>query len=1494
MEPESQKKATLIAPVQVVDARREYLDLARVDETKIDHILEEMANSLPLAIKGEIMSFRVLSDSLRLIQTGKPSFTGSTMMEFWLRELFVDDGFTPIILPGSAASHLSASQTRPAPNVSSNAIRVQMQTIKEVIEVKTEQAGAGELFFGGRARSKRIKRDNIDRAGDRSDAEKQGDEAVERGNEYNIGKGLTTEFDERRRKLAPEDAAWVVGIQVNAKRIGQQYRSFFIFHPRTDPHPPSLGTYIRAGNIPAFWAATFMAKSHRFRVMFDKNASDKIKWCVCFLRQKYCELLSASFTIDVFAHRTCYVTKGELPGLLSPKIPSKFKADKPLPDVKYLIDRLADIKILVAAPETFRNYIAELQQANAMRQYFWLLTEGRECARLASYFVSQKILYAESQQWDKMVRTQRFDAVKLGNYRRIVQTKLTADAIKRCDTAYTLRQLLTILTTIEREIVETEYDSQKEFWARRMANSCAHIALMQRLRQARTAASSMKLLEEVRTYYEPDPKTPVDKSDAQPTGDKSKEKPSPEQATKQESWITCMNCHFRLICPHVDVLITLQAQSAEFGLIQSELTRFLISRIEAGENSDEWTYYCRICGETLFERPADQYAANVGLVGGLDSHLKRIIWKEAMGIFRSTFFANPVDLKGLASTVAYVCHPLVVIFDMKMSKRKAVKMIRKKSDEQVIPGQLPQDVQEIHPRTHVIIILSVYAYLLKLITQGTEIRFDKLNAKPKVEEYIAFVLHQVTQSGHYLFAESEALGEHITMETLQLYFDGLFRLLTEQGAVSKLIYSGSAETILHNIINTDPVYNYAIKINKIAKTLPFVLPLDQPGIEQTFTNIFHMSAENIAKEYRRSLLKAKTGAIIDRTSERIYPRLTPITRADQTILDNLSKMGSRYRHYFLMGDRTLPEDYGLETRPGFLIYDRFAEWFVEQTAQQDGEAQTARRDGEAQTEAAQTGSAQQVGGAQIEIADVVRQKKERVVESRDLEVPTDEYQKYHHEYSLESYNALLNYLQIGSSKEFAEFRVRLDRLIYVDKWFDVQSWIHRFPSITTLGRIESSRFVPVLIRIGQLFDEFGEEHNWGKVVYPKDISLKPKEIAKQILSGKNPVTNLKPIDLACTTCGVRRSQTNKLDETTVLRAFDTLGLFRRFFEFYTSRCPVGDLHNFVADTKAGNTKVTEPTCGQCGAVERILLQTFKPKNRKEAKAYYDKYVPRYHAEQAQYHSANQIKLTAPVVTNVAVIDSSLVETCKQWKFNSGIVVEIAKKVGMVAPLLLNLGLFAGHFIRDIEADQLESDSEPKTVQDNPIISVMQAYQTFISNYNVLRYLGRVVKFTGNAAKWDEQARAQGIDRSQYEQFITWFPPIDNVITFPVRFTIMSSANDPPTLRRYVISEIMLMAKKLWTTEIKGASKLAQTFVLTILTMIVQHEKFFCVKLDADNPLLKNLDKEGVDLGTSGDYIADEIGDVGEDLIKPDNEDDVDPFSLDGFDYDGRNEGFDEW
>ena len=239
------------------------------------------------------------------------------------------------------------------------------------------------------------------------------------------------------------------------------------------------------------------------------------------------------------------------------------------------------------------------------------------------------------------------------------------------------------------------------------------------------------------------------------------------------------------------------------------------------------------------------------------------------------------------------------------------------------------------------------------------------------------------------------------------------------------------------------------------------------------------------------------------------------------------------------------------------------------------------------------------------------------------------------------------------------------------------------PPAQTFLPSKTRRHIFQNIPITQRYDENGFKHEWTIRIFKKDDKL--IELSEGSAVGQF-------IDERCTICKKTRLQTEKLDPVKVKNAIKQRTLYISLLDYYTDRCPLGELHemqNIENDIK----------CQKCGITKTLIDNKELPKSAENISKYYEKYKEKFKSQTEKRQDFNP----KPIIIEKY--------NKPKWEFNREIVVLANNKFKINnQQLLMNLG--NSHSINR----KIKSHNDPRIGKAYSILILVQIqFSQFIYN-----------------------------------------------------------------------------------------------------------------------------------------------------------------------------------
>jgi hypothetical protein len=262
--------------------------------------------------------------------------------------------------------------------------------------------------------------------------------------------------------------------------------------------------------------------------------------------------------------------------------------------------------------------------------------------------------------------------------------------------------------------------------------------------------------------------------------------------------------------------------------------------------------------------------------------------------------------------------------------------------------------------------------------------------------------------------------------------------------------------------------------------------------------------------------------------------------------------------------------------------------------------------------------------------------------------------------------------------KFNDFRIQN---IYVDKYYDNKGIKHKF-NIYVYQKANSKG----------MFSGTKKEYNSSDVLswLKTDNKKKTDDFKNWFL-----------VDSRCSICKVLMSQTKNL---TVEKSLEQIEKLTTFYAYYDSKCPKGELHDFLTGGK-------ENKCMKCGITSKIT--------KDNDKKYYEKYLSCFKKDRKE-----TMKLEVDLMKNLSITKKYKANTEKfaEWKINHAPALELTKLFKLQYNVWINLGLSINKDYKLIESGKLNpslSSSDDVLILRN--IQLYGYYLTAIKSYYLIKH-----------------------------------------------------------------------------------------------------------------------------------------------------------------------------
>jgi len=908
------------------------------------------------------------------------------------------------------------------------------------------------------------------------------------------------------------------------------------------------------------------------------------------------------------------------------------------------------IAALPAAPLNVENFVAERAGGEALRRL--LAGETREEAAGAYLRGLKRKAQAEAASAATSAAANEA-AARARQYLIIAEAKLGSsryqEVLRRIQgdpRRYSIDNPEDILEAVgqpdDRALLVAEYDKTQRELALEAANSCPHVGLVRRFRQA------VGLVESARRFR---PVTELFVTPATEAG-------SFAQARAVPTWVVCKACTFPLLCPHEVVLHEARERKAPYSEIREVLAPFVKTvDFEGGaERGAEYAYYCKVCSAELFTRlpatvGAPDAAEELGRVGGFEPGLRRAVWVAAVRLADPAGarkqggrpllrFAQPVDPRRFAEEAARVCHPLASSSWRRRGKKFASLSgrVRRLAAPPAGAGRGPENgpggEPAPEPAAELLALVYLYAYLFILVLNSARAAGDRLRVGLEgVRDGAAPDLVAKTLLIHLVASQSLLLSklESVSKEQIGNQFQLAYKDILNTSGSLQLIVQDAKQVFLSVLVQLNPLFSalamgaaVAPGQDKAKRFKLLVHPASSTPAEaaEAFELVMGASVVQLAVEgpeadeqlapFVRSALSHRGGVEYPAgpSPDWVY-RLPEISLFRRAWGSRDGRAAGYWKKMLAARKGELPALAGAYDRPV---------WY--------GGKERRKQKGNGRRSLAEMVAP---GGAQAAA------KPGRVSAGDVFNDAVNLLAAYHSVYSDDSWEEYLKYLAVARAREL-EFL-----------WW---RGFREIPPLNSTGLSGNDKYDRPPAVLTAVYGEDGHSHVWGVYVWEPDskkseANPRGQKNTGRGKSGKNARTTKRdeadgnyegdraeagtalefsrrelsaavktaredgvpsPLEgrdfsgWKCSICGVRWGRTDVLDLKKAEASLKAKVDFDSFYTFFNSRCPEGGLHVFSGDDQGKEVK-----CSKCGVPSALLISTGRSEAPQKALKYYQKY-----------------------------------------------------------------------------------------------------------------------------------------------------------------------------------------------------------------------------------------------------------------------------------------------
>jgi hypothetical protein len=363
---------------------------------------------------------------------------------------------------------------------------------------------------------------------------------------------------------------------------------------------------------------------------------------------------------------------------------------------------------------------------------------------------------------------------KLNAYKIIIEKKLGAKRLAQVEQeiarkpsiTVAAKNILDLLSSAERKPVELEFTRREKYLESVLNNKCPHVKLYRQFRLAKTDDRSKKLYGDLKQFF--------------------------KNPTETNNMITCNNCGFDIVCPHIREFTELDFAGKQYGEIKAKLTKYIDKAVVKDQ------YYCKICGEMISSLEAfGEISQTRDPASMMNEDLKNFMWGEIAILTKYLKFGTLINVPQLITAIRDACYPYIFEIEKQILKSKT------------------NSAEEIKAKKRLFITIYAFAYMIHLILSnrgrgGAELSFKNFtpkNSKSAIVDMIKHVLEIIILSRNVIIREIPGItGDIIKNKLIEAY-----KSMQSAGA-QVITYSGEAEDLLTTLM-LDPVYKYLYTIN---------------------------------------------------------------------------------------------------------------------------------------------------------------------------------------------------------------------------------------------------------------------------------------------------------------------------------------------------------------------------------------------------------------------------------------------------------------------------------------------------------------------------------------------------------------------------------------------------------------------------------------------------------------------------------------------------------
>ena len=322
--------------------------------------------------------------------------------------------------------------------------------------------------------------------------------------------------------------------------------------------------------------------------------------------------------------------------------------------------------------------------------------------------------------------------------------------------------ILKLLKPAEQKLVSMEYKRREDYFTAVINNKCPHVKLYKSLRRSRADLDTKRFYKDLTGFF----KNPSD-----------------------AKMISCNNCGFDIICPHIRDLTVLELGNKSHAEIKSKLTKYIDTAMVKNQ------FHCKICGEMISSLEAFGDATTIQVRNNMDEELSQFIWGEVAINTKYLKFDSVVNITKLISAARDAIYPFVFDIEKQIQKSKTSR------------------VDETKAKKRLYSTIYAFAYFIHLIMSNIRKgsvsfkNFVTKSAKNTIVDMIKHSLDLIVLSRNVIIREIPGMSRDVIKNTLV----EAYKTIQSKGSHT-IVRSSDAEEILTTLV-LDPAYRYYYQVN---------------------------------------------------------------------------------------------------------------------------------------------------------------------------------------------------------------------------------------------------------------------------------------------------------------------------------------------------------------------------------------------------------------------------------------------------------------------------------------------------------------------------------------------------------------------------------------------------------------------------------------------------------------------------------------------------------